>query len=85
MKKGTVSLDSRKNEDWKKTYIMVFAAASFSISLSLSLNDFEIVLLASRLELEFSCFASLSDNLVFFAYLSYNLSDLYRFRLRRED
>ena len=63
MKKGTVSLDSRKNEDWKKTYIMVFAAASFSISLSL--NDFEIVLLASRLELEFSCFASLSDNLVF--------------------
>ena len=35
------------------------------LSLSLSLNDFEIVLLASRLELEFSCFASLSDNLVF--------------------
>jgi len=84
MKKGTVSLDSRKTEDWKKHISWSSLQLPF-LSLSLSLNDFEIVLLASRLELEFSCFASLSDNLVFFAYLSYNLSDLYRFRLRRED
>ena len=67
------------NLDSSKTYMMVSASVLLYLSEPLRNSIF-----VSGLELKFSCFASLSDDLVF-VYLSDNLSDLYRFRLRRED